>query len=84
MISTQEYEEEQNIHNGDHLNRRQIDSEGNNDGATVHTSLEDPVLYIGITEEPLNNFLNQIMVIKVVENPIVINSVTVFQKLNSS
>lgn len=46
----------------------QIDPDEDNDNDTIHTSAEDPILTIKITEKPLNYFLCQIVVIKVDQN----------------
>lgn len=47
----------------------QADPDENNDNETVHTSAENPILTINITEKPLNYFLCQIIIIKVDQNP---------------
>ncbi|KAG5878437.1 hypothetical protein JTB14_027488 [Gonioctena quinquepunctata] len=47
----------------------QIDPNDNDDNETVRTSSEDPILNIHITDKPINNFLYQIMIIKVDRNP---------------
>lgn len=47
----------------------QVDSEDDDDGETVHTSAEDPILSVNITEKPINYFLCQIVVTKVDANP---------------
>lgn len=47
----------------------QVDPDENNDNQTVHTSLEDPILTINITEKPVNYFLCQIIIVKVDKYP---------------
>lgn len=46
----------------------QIDPDEEND-ETVHTSVENPILTINITEKPLNYFLSQVSILKVSHNP---------------
>lgn len=46
----------------------QIDPEETNECKKVHPSYEDAILSVNITEKSINNFQNQVMVIKVHEN----------------